>query len=146
MSRSKLLVGGLIVAVVALSASVAFAKPLTEQQFKKQGNAICKQVNADIDAAAKEAFAGLGDNDQPSEAQLESFVGTFVPAIEGALASIKELQAPSSLKANLTKFEAAVADALSKLDADPSLLADEKNDPFSKADKLAKKLGLKACS
>jgi hypothetical protein len=146
MSRSKALLGGSIVAVVVLSTSVAFAKPLSEQQWKKQGNAVCKQVNKDLDALGNQVFAGLGPHDQPSAEQVQAFVEQFAPIIKGAIASIDALKEPAALKKDVKRFEAAANDAVAQVEANPSVLANDKSDPFAKTNKIARRLGLKVCA
>ena len=141
----KVVVAISVVAVALGSAGVAFAKPLTETEWKKQGNAICKRVNKDLDKIGSEVFAGLGRTEQPSDAQLQSFAGQAVPVIEAAINDIDGLQEPKSLKKDVKKFKSEVAKAIVALDSDPSvLLANE--DPFKDANKVARRLGLKACA
>lgn len=146
MSRSKLVIGGSIVAVVVLGASVAFAKPLSEQQWKKEGNAICKQLNKKLDGIGNEVFAGLGKNEQPSAEQVKAWVPQFTAAVQDAVASIDGLKEPAALTTDVKKLKAAVNDTLATIQADPSVLFDEKNNAFAKPDKIARKIGLKACA
>ena len=63
MKNVRLLVAGSVVAVVFLSVSGALAAPLSEQRWRKQGNAICKQTNKELDEIGNEVFAGLGDTE-----------------------------------------------------------------------------------
>jgi hypothetical protein len=146
MRRSKLLVGGSMVAAVVLSASVAFAAPLSEKEWKQQGNAICDQVNTDGEAAANTAFAGLGDNEEPSEAQVQAFAEEFVPILKDAGLQINALDEPASLKKNVKKFQATLQVTLAKITDDPTVLLNDKSNPFAKLDKIALKLGLKTCA
>jgi len=146
MSRSKALVAGSVVAVVVLSASAALAKPLSEQQWRKQGNAVCKQVNKELDALGNEIFAGLGPHDQPSVEQVQAFAEQFAPVIKDAIASIDALKEPAALKKDVKRFKAAANDAVAHVEANPSVLLNEKSDPFAKVNKIARKLGLKVCA
>lgn len=146
MNRVKLLAATSVVTVVALSASVALAKPLSEAQWKKQANAVCKQTNKDINKIDHEVFAGLGPNEEPSDELKAAFLARFVPEIEGAVTSIDTLAEPAALKKDIKSFKAAVAKALSALEADPATGFGGGNDPFAKVDKIARRLGLKACA
>jgi hypothetical protein len=128
---------GALVAAVTLSAGVALAAPLSESQWKKQANSVCKQVDKDLAPIEKEAFAGLGENEQPSPEQITAFVEQFVPIIEGAVASIDALNEPKSLKSGVKKFKVAVADVLAAIQADPVGVLTGDTDPFTKADKVA---------
>ena len=142
--RLRLLVAGTLGAVVVLSASGALAAPLSEQKWRKQGNAICKQTNKELNQIANEVFAGLGDGERPSSEQTAAYVEQFVPVIEEALSSIVALKEPAALKKDVSKFKAEVVKSLAVLEADPLALVDA--DPLAKAEKIAKKLGLKECS
>lgn len=142
--RFRLFVAGTLVAGVVLSASGALAAPLSEQKWRKQGNAICKQVNKEIDEIGNEVFPDLGQDREPSAAEAAAFVEQFVPAIEGAVSSIDALKEPAALKKDVRKFKAEVAKSLAALEADPLALVN--TDPFRNVDKIAKKLGLKECS
>jgi len=144
MKHMRLLVAGSVVAVVLVSAGGAFAAPLSEQQWRKQGNAICKQTNKELNEIGNEVFADLGDAEEPSAEQAAAFVEQFVPAIEEAVGSIDALNEPKSVRKDLKKFKAEVARALAALEADP--LASLNTDLFAKVDKIAKKLGLKECN
>jgi len=135
-----------VVAVVILTAGVALAAPLSESQWKQQGNAVCKQVNKELGAIQKDLFAGLGKNERPSAEQIDAFAAQLVPVIKGAVASIDALDEPKSLKSGVKKFEAAVNDALATVQDDPNAAFTGNKDPFTKANKVAKKIGLKACA
>jgi hypothetical protein len=137
-------VAGTAVAVVVLSASGALAAPLSEQKWRKQGNAICKQANKSLTEVALEVFAGLGPDEEPSAEQAAVYVEQFIPTIEGAVSAIDALKEPAALKKDVKKFKAEVAEALDALEADP--LAAVNSDPFKGVDKIARKLGLKECS
>ena len=145
MSRAKVVVAGSLVAVVVLSASVALAQPLSEQQWRKQANSVCKRVNKDLDKVGNELYAGLGKNEKPSAEQLKAFAFQFVPVVEGAVTEIDALAEPGVVKKDVKKFLSAVSEAAASIEADPSILAGNA-DPFVKANKIAKKLGLKACA
>ncbi|MFO7592400.1 MAG: hypothetical protein R6X23_16190 [Acidimicrobiia bacterium] len=146
MNRKRGAVAASVVAAVMLSAGVAVAAPLTESQWKKQANAVCKQANKEIEPIQQEAFAGLGEDERPSPEQLVAFAALFVPVIEDALASIDALDEPESLRSGVKKFKVAVTEALTTIEADPVGIFDGDTDPFTKADKAARKIGLKACS
>jgi hypothetical protein len=135
-----------IIALVTLGAAVAWAAPLSESQWKKQANAVCKQTNKDLDQIGNEVFAGVGEQQEPSAEQINAWVDEFVPIVEDAVSSIDALNEPKSLKSNLKKFKAEVNKALTAIEADPQGVFAGNNDPFKKVDKYARKLGLKACA
>ena len=146
MSRIKMLVAGaLVVAAVVVGTSAAFAKPLSERQWRQQADAVCKQVGKDLDELGSQVAPELGQNDQPSVEQFAAFMDQAGPVFEQALAAIDDLNEPKALKKDVKKFEVATAAAVIRLQADPSLLAGSA-DPFAKANKIARRLGLKNCA
>jgi hypothetical protein len=145
MRSVKMVVAVAVVGVVVGAAGTAFAKPLTESQWKKQGNAICRQINNEINDIGNEAFAELGPDEEPSAAQLTAYVEQLLPAIETGLVSINKLQEPKSVRKGLTRFNREVTGVLVALDDDPTILLGNE-DPFEDAGKAAKAVGLKACA
>lgn len=135
------LAGSLVVAM-ATGAGAA----LSEKDFKKQGNAICKAGNAEIDAIAERVFADAPQDAPPDAAHVEAFAAEFVPNVRGQVEAIGDLDAPKSLAKKVKSFLAEAERTLDEVEADPALLGDEQNDPFAKTFKLAKKVGLKTCA
>jgi hypothetical protein len=140
---ASLVLVGTIVAGTAVSAS---AEPLSSSEFKKQANAICAAGTRQIDAAAEQVFAGLSRDQQPTAEQLAAFATVAVPNIKQQVEDVAALEPPKSLKAKVKKLIKTARAAVAKVEADPSLLADEKHNPFAASDKQAKKLGLKECA
>ena len=132
--------------IVAGTAVSAFAEPLSNSEFKKQGNAICAEGNRQVDAAAEQVFAGLSENQRPTAEQLAAFATVAVPNIKQQVEDVAALEPPRSLRAKVKKLIKSARAAVAKVEADPSLLADEKHDPFAATNKQAKKLGLKECA
>ena len=142
MSRPKWVTGAAIAVVGAVAmAGSASAKPLSTKEWRTQANVVCDQVNEDIDAAAGEAFAGLGQDDEPSPEQVSAFADELVSIAEDGIAEIDDLEEPKAVKKSFKKYKAALTDALENVTDDPSLLTETKN-PFAKADKIGKKLRL----
>jgi hypothetical protein len=133
-------VAGLVVAAVVLSTSVAFAKPLSEQQWRKQANVFCKQSNKDLDTIYGEAFAGLGKNDTPTPEQLAAIAQQAGPSIAQTIASIDALNEPKALKQDVKKLVALATAAVTTMQADSSTVIDDKL--FAKVNKVGKRLGL----
>ena len=145
MKASKAAVAVSVVAVALASAGVAFAKPLTETQWQKKGNAICKQINTDLNNIGNDVFAGLGPNDQPTDEQLSSYVEQVLPVVKDGIASINKLEEPKSLKKGIKKFNSEAAKLIVKLDSDPTVLL-AGQDPFKTVNKAARAIGLKECA
>ncbi len=95
---------------------------------------------------AEQIFAGLSEGQEPTAEQLAAFAAVAIPNIEQQVEGVEALEAPKSLKAKVKKLVKSARAATAKIKADPSLLADEKHDPFAATNKQAKKLGLKECA
>ena len=141
---TSLALAGMIVGGTAAS---AFADPLSSKEFKKQANAICKEGNQQIEAAAEQTFGNLPDGQEPSPEQLQAFAAVAIPNTKQQIDDVAALEAPKSLQAKVKKLITSARAAVAKIEADPSLLAAQgKNDPFAATNKQAKKLGLKECA
>jgi ATP-dependent exoDNAse (exonuclease V) beta subunit len=145
-SRFKVFVAGSIVAALVLGTSVAFAEPLSEQQWRKQANSVCKQLDKDLDEIADEFYADLDENEEPTPKQFAALAKQASPLFEEGLASIDALNEPKALKKDFKKFEAAVSEAVAAIQADPSAFTDGGENPFARSDKIAQRLGLRACT
>ena len=117
---------------------------LTKAQFLKQGNAICKKGNKEIDKAAKKTFTS---NKRPSTAEITKFAeDTLIPSVEEQISGIRDLNPPSADEDQVDSILDEAESALDKTKADPSIFANEKNDPFKKANQDAKAYGLTECA
>ena len=75
---------------------------ITKSAFVKQADAICAKGNKEINKAGNEIFGSLGQNQQPSKAQLEEFAtGTLIPSVETQVAAISALPVPSGDEAQV---------------------------------------------
>jgi hypothetical protein len=140
---ASLALAGTIVGGTAVS---AFADPLSSKEFKKQANAICAQGNQEIEATAQQVFGNLSRGQEPSPEQLQAYAAVALPNVAQQIDDVAALEPPKSLQARVKKLVKSARTALAKIEADPSLLTDEKHNPFAGTDKLAKKLGLKECA
>ena len=131
----------------AAFAGVASAHELSKKQYLKQGNGVCKTTNNDLGAVFEEAFAGLGQNDQPSPEQIATAVSGAVPIFRQGLDDLEALEGPSALDKKVDKLVDQYRDAIDAVEADPASAFDEDGpEVFRKPDKQAKKLGLKECA
>lgn len=145
MSRIKLCVASLIVAVVALSAGAAFAKPLSEGQWTKRADAICAQMYVDMNTIQDDAFGPNSPNPvppgTPSADELAAFATELVPVFNDGVASIDALKEPNALKRGVRKLVAAAHKDAAAIEADPGILG-LPTDPFARTNKIGTKLGL----
>lgn len=126
------------------SNSTSGATALTKAEFLKQGNAICKKGNQQINAAANKLFGGK----KPSSAEETKFgQSTAIPSVQSQISGVEALSAPSGDESTVKAITDAAQKALDKAKANQSLLnASNTAGPFAEADKLAKAYGLTACA
>ena len=116
---------------------------LTADDFVDQANEICAAGNEEVDAAANDVFGGQ----QPTDAQIEEFASILVPSIQAQIDGIRALTPPEDLAADVDTFLSDAEDALSEVEADPSLLAASDNEgPFGDVNAQAAELGLVECA
>jgi hypothetical protein len=123
---------------------------LTKAEYLKQGNAICKRGNDEIDAAAKQQFSDqLSKGQRPSDATLVNFTtDSVIPNVEDQIAQLRDLSPPKGDEDTVNAIYDAADEGLDKLKADPSLAGQGPSGggAFTEADKLARDYGLVACS
>ncbi len=75
-------------------------------------------------------------------------MGRSKALLGGSIVAVVVLSAkePATLKKDVKRFEAAANAAVVHIESDPSVLLNEKSDPFAKANKVARRLGLKVCA
>ena len=147
MRRSILLATTVVLSVVAFAATAGAGEALTEKQFLKQANATCKDAYQEIDAALEEQFADLGENEEPSAAQIEAGVASIVEILRTAAAEVKALVGPPALERKVKRFLGQFRAVVAGFEDDPegAFEAELSGYPFAKPDRLARKIGLTSC-
>jgi hypothetical protein len=114
---------------------------LTKEEFVAQGNAICEKGNAEINAAADEAFSGK----QPNPAAEEAFVtDTLVPSVQGQIDDIRDLGIPEGDEDTVNGFLDKAELILQDLKEDPASIDD--GDPFAPVNQELADYGLTTCA
>jgi hypothetical protein len=145
--RSRLSGGLLLTAVLSVGVVTVGCggggDHLTKAQFDTQGDAICKKGNQEINKAAKQVFS---NQTAPSKAQFEKFANdTLIPNVQSQIDQLNDLNPPSGDEDQVKAITDEAQAALDKAKKDPTLLENNKNDPFKKANQLAKQYGLTVC-
>jgi hypothetical protein len=134
----------LAVATAAFAGVAAAGEQLSKKQFLKEGNAICKSANQEIDAVFEQV---LGDSTaEPTDEQFAAAAAGAIPIFRTALDDVEGLQGPASLEKQVDKLIGQYRDVADDIEADPASAFSPETDVFAKADKLAKKVGLKTCA
>ena len=147
--RTALFVAILTVGLVAAgcgsssNSSTSTTAALTKPQFLKQGNAICKKGNQQINAAGKKVFS---KNKKPTQAQMTQFAtATLIPHIQAEISGIKALGAPKGDEAQVNAMVASAQSALDKGKKNPTLLVSNNSNLFKHTNQLTNAYGLTVC-
>ena len=134
-----------IAAVVPIAAAGCGGEDhLSKSEFLSQGNAVCAKGNKEIDAEATKVFS---ESKPPSEAEFQKFANdTLTPNIQGQIDGVDDLSPPADDEDQVNAIVDSAQAALDKVKADPTILENDKNDPFADANKKAKDYGLTACA
>jgi hypothetical protein len=148
-----MLAGVVAIAVVAAGCgssdnSSESTASLTKAEFIKQGDAICKKGNKEIEEGF-ESFAkenNLPQGKEPTKAQGRELVETvLVPDIKAQAEGIRALGTPSGDEAEISAMLDSLDEGIEEAEKDPEALFTAKSDPFASANKQAKEYGLKVC-
>jgi hypothetical protein len=114
---------------------------ISKEDFVAQGNQICEEGDAEIDAAAEETFG----NAEPSQEEVDAFVNdSVVPGIQGQIDDLRDLGAPEGDEDELDGIYEDAEAALSDIEADPTLVQGDQ-DPFADVSQRLSDYGLTAC-
>jgi hypothetical protein len=128
---------------LALVACDGGEERLTEEEFISQANEACTEGNEEIQEAAGEIGAS---GQQPSEDQLEEFVGTIVDAIQGQIDDIEELNPPEDLEQDVDAMVEELQSSLDDLEGQGAAALQSQENPFADANEMAGDLGLTVCA
>jgi hypothetical protein len=121
------------------STSATAAAAISKADFVAKANQICKQGNAEVDAAGRK----LGNS--VSQAQLDSFVSdTVIPNVEKQVDGVEALGAPAGEEAQVQDLISVTRADIAELKADPSKIQDDSL--FKDSNQKATALGLTECA
>jgi len=128
-------------ALIAGCGSGDSTESLTKSLFQKKANLICN-------AASTEQYekAALYIKTHPNAKEAELIEPAGIPPLEKELEELKGLSAPSDFQEQLDGFFTEFEKGLEKLKAEPQLALSPQDNPFEKANNLAKKYKLGDCS
>lgn len=136
--------GVLALVLVVTTAGAALAKPLSEKQWRKQGNAICKQFHADrqpiLPASGGSIFA------TKNAAAARQYVDQVVPLYEELIASLDALVEPKAQAKAVKTFLAELTASVAAIQADPVSAFAVFDNPFEDTYAAAAKLKLASCA
>ena len=142
-----LTVGLVLAACGSSNNSTSTTAALTKPQFLKQGNAICKKGNQQINQTANQTFTKkkYPNGPPPKSVQTKFATDTVIPNIQTQIDGVKALGAPTGDEAKVKAIVVSAQAALDKAKADPTILFKNSTDPFAKSNKLTNAYGLTAC-
>jgi hypothetical protein len=119
---------------------VAQANAPSKEEFVAQANEICKQGNAELDAAAQESFGqGLATPEDHNAFATE----TLVPNIQGQIDDIRALGIPEGDEDTVNGFLDEAEGILDQLERNPESFS---GDPFAQVNQDFAAYGLTACA
>jgi hypothetical protein len=140
---------GLVLVACGSNSNSNSTTALTKAEFLKQGNAICKKGNQQINKVANQTFTKkkYPNGPPPQSVQTKFATDTAIPNIQSQIDGVKALGAPTGDEAQVKAIIDSAQSALDKAKADPTILLqnNSKNDPFAAANKLATAYGLTVC-
>jgi hypothetical protein len=142
------LVGALLIAGCGSSNDNETTASLTKAEFLKQGNAICKAGNKEINEGFEEFSKEHNlKHKQPSEAQFEELSETVLaPSVSKQIEGVRALGTPEGDEGEVDTFLTNAEEALEKVEEEPALISAEgKEEPFYSVNKEAAKIGLTSC-
>jgi hypothetical protein len=132
------------IVVAGLGVSAASGDALSKKAYLSAANGVCKTTNKALEAVFTKAFEGTGDNG-PTDAEVEDAAREAVPVLRDGLDKIDDLEGPTAVDKKVGKVLDAYRKVLDKIEDDPNG-AFKNEDPFAKADKAARKAGIKECT
>jgi hypothetical protein len=149
-SIAAVLVAGLVAAGCGSSSSSSSTSTvaITKAAFLKQGNAICKKGNQEINAVGKKVFPRnkFSKNKKPTQAQMTQFAtATLIPTIQTEISGVKALGAPKGDEAQVNAIVVSAQSALDKGKQNPTLLVSNNTNLFKHSNQLTNAYGLTAC-
>jgi hypothetical protein len=129
----------------APSRIAAKGPPLTKKQYIAKANALCDTAASAFVPLTKQFAPQLQGNSQPSPQVIAAFVKALASVVQHQIDKTKALVPPKRDQSKLTKMVHLDQVALTKVKADPTLLAGAHN-PFLPADTIARKYGLKGAA
>jgi hypothetical protein len=141
---AAILTVGLVLAACGSSNnnSTSTTAALTKAEFLKQGNAICKKGNQQINQAGKAIFK---PKQKPTSAERNKFASAAETSIQSQINQIRALGAPSGDQAKVTAMMATAQANLNKVKQNPALFTSNQH-PFAPAAKLLHAYGLTVCA
>jgi hypothetical protein len=128
-----------------LGAAAKAKKPLTKKQYIAKANALCDAAASAFVPVTKQFAPQLQGNSQPSPQVIAAFVKALASVVQHQINTTRALVPPKHDQAKLKKMLSLNQDALTKVKADPTLLAGKHN-PFLAADTIARNYGLEGAA
>ncbi|HET9162398.1 MAG TPA: hypothetical protein VFN89_02990 [Solirubrobacterales bacterium] len=146
---ATVLAAALLVAGCGSSDDNGTTASLSKAQFVKQGNAICRKGNAQIESEFEE-FAEehhLGKHEKPSKKVLAEATETvLIPAITTQIEGLRALGAPEGDEGEIDEILSGAEEALEEAEEDPAAFTEGEPTKFKQVNKKARAYGLTVCA
>jgi hypothetical protein len=121
---------------------------ITKDQLIKQGDAICKQGNEEIEAGFErfQEENGIPEGKEPNDAQgVEIVEAVIVPSLKTQSELIRGLGAPEGDEEEVGEMLDSLDGAIEAAEEDPEALFSEESDPFGDPNEKAQAYGFTEC-
>jgi hypothetical protein len=140
-----------VLALAALALPLAAcgddSEALSKAEFQRQGNAVCKEGDAQLSEKGKKLTRPDGQPPPNAEALAAWFREDAVPAVRTQLDGLDRLDPPEGDRKKVERMLAAGRQAIDKVEQDPVVYFSAKGpDPFEEFNRLAGDLGLHDCT
>jgi hypothetical protein len=147
---STVVVGALLLVGAAACGGDDDGDALSQEEFVRQGNAICAEGNETLDAAIEEAFGDLQEGEEPSADEIaEVFQESGIPSIQKQIDDLGDLEPPENMSDDVDQLlddaQAALDDLEEQIEDDPNAFLNSDEDPFADVNQQAGELGLTEC-
>lgn len=144
----------LVVAVASLLSGLLAAcgsdDELSQEEFLAQANEICRAGNAELEQLVEETFPTTDDEAEFLafvEEEGPAFIDAFVSNVQGQIADIRGLNAPSDLEDEVDQVLDDASEVIDTVaDGSPEEFILSEENPFADVDPQLEALGLTTCA
>lgn len=133
--------GAVVALTVAMTASIADAKELSEKQWQRRASAICVQFHEARNAILPESGLAISTLDEA-----QPYVDQAVPLYEELATSIDSLAEPRSRVKGVKRFLNGLKAGVRTIEENPLAAFSGFEDPFAAANRAAARLRLRSCT
>lgn len=133
-----------IALVVGLTGPAGAGVHLTEKQFRRDANLLCRATNVAITQVFEDAFKDVGSGAALPPDQIAAAATGAVQLLRTMLDRVEQLDGPAAFEKQVDRMLDQYRAVTDRIEDDPQIIFDE-GGIFGKPDKVAARLGLRRC-